>query len=166
MYYICFALAMIAPLAMLIVGVKWFMSPPAYKADGFAYRTAVTERGPAVWEFAHTHIGKLWGRFGAILLVLSIILLLVFKEYYQKFILWLLVGQMVIFCITVFMIEILTKSLYDENGELIPVPGEASQKDAQEMSEMAAAETDEGLSAETAEENDAAPEEGSSENAQ
>lgn len=116
MYYLCFVLVMVMPVIMFVLGLRWRVSPPAYKTGKLVYRTEVTEKSPAVWEFAHIHCGKLWSRFGVILAVISAVLMVALKGSYQKLLLWLLCGQMAILCISILMIEILTKNLFDENG--------------------------------------------------
>lgn len=116
MYNLCFALVMLVPLAMFFVGLYWRVKTPAFKTGKIVYRTEVTEKSTEVWEFVHTHCGKLWTRFGVILAVISAVLMVVFDGSYHKFIMWLLGGQMLILCITVFMIDFLAKNLFDENG--------------------------------------------------
>ena len=119
MYYLVFAFSLLLPLAMFIIGLKWYIKPPAFKASGIVYRTEATERSPEIWDFAHKYLAKLWARFGLIFLVITVVLLVVFAESYQKFILWLLCAQALILCVTVFMIEIFLKNLFDENGTRI-----------------------------------------------
>lgn len=116
MYYLCFVFVMLMPVAMFAVGLRWRVKTPAFKTGKLVYRTEFTEKSPEVWEFAHIHCGKLWTRFGAMVAVLSAILMVVFDGSYHKFILWLLGGQMLIMCITVFMIDFLAKNLFDESG--------------------------------------------------
>lgn len=116
MYALCFALVLIVPVVMFLVGLMWKLKPPAFGTGTFVYRTAYTEKSPEVWDFAHVHCAKLWTRYGVILGVLSAVLMVVFKKSWQKFLLWLLGGQMLMLCITVFMMEILIKNLFDENG--------------------------------------------------
>lgn len=119
MYVLCFVLVMVVPVVMLGTGLKWKLRPPAFKTGTLVYRTAWTEKSPEVWDFAHSHFAKLWTRYGAILGVVSAALMVVFDGSYQKFLLWLLCGQMLLFCITILMMEMLIKNLYDENGERI-----------------------------------------------
>ena len=38
MYTLYFIVVMLAPAAMLIVGLKWKISPPPYRFKGLAYR--------------------------------------------------------------------------------------------------------------------------------
>ena len=116
MYYACFVLLMLVPVAMTAVGLKWYLNPPAFKTGRLAYRTAVTERSADVWAFAHTHCGKLWVRYGVIFGVITALVMVFLKNHYQTFWLWALGAQMLIMCITIFMIDILCKNLYDEDG--------------------------------------------------
>lgn len=119
MYYLCFVLALIMPVLMFIIGLRWRLKPPAFQASGFVYSTESTRKSPEIWVFAHVHCGKLWTRFGAILAVISAVLMIVFTDSYQKFFLWLLCGQMLVMCVTVFIIDLFTKNLFDENGTRI-----------------------------------------------
>ena len=116
MYYLAFAVCMLIPLAMLIMGLKWVMKPPAYLSDGLVYHSSITEKSEEAWLFAHTHCGKLWYRFGFFALVISVVLLIVFKAKYQTLVLWVVFGQAAVMCLSVFMIEIFLKNLFDENG--------------------------------------------------
>ena len=119
MYGICFALVMLMPLVMLAVGLKWRLKPPAYLTGKLVYRTAYTEKSPEVWAFAHSHFGKLWTRYGAILAVLCGTAMYFLRAKYQTYVLWLLCGEMLVLCVTIFMMELLIKNLYDENGRRI-----------------------------------------------
>lgn len=119
MYGICFALVLLMPLVMLAVGLKWRLKPPAYLTGKLVYRTAYTEKSPEVWAFAHIHFGKLWTRYGVILAVLCGAAMYFLRAKYQTYVLWLLCGQMLVLCVTIFMMELLIKNLYDENGQRI-----------------------------------------------
>ena len=83
------------------------------------YRTAHTEKSPEIWEFTHVYCAKLWTRYGAILGVLSVVFMVVCKATYQKYLLWVLGGQMLVLCVTIFMMEMFTKNLFDEEGRRI-----------------------------------------------
>ena len=119
MYGSCFALVLLMPLVMLAVGLKWRLKPPAYLTGKLVYRTAYTEKSPEVWAFAHIHFGKLWTRYGVILAVLCGAAMYFLRAKYQTYVLWLLCGQMLVLCVTIFMMELLIKNLYDENGQRI-----------------------------------------------
>ena len=119
MYELCFALVLLMPLVMLAVGLKWRLKPPAYLTGKLVYRTAYTEKSPEVWAFAHSHFGKLWSRYGVFLGVLCGAAMYFLRAKYQTYLLWLLCGQMLVLCLTIFMMEVLIKNLFDENGQRI-----------------------------------------------
>jgi len=119
MYQLCFAVLMVVPVAMIAVGLYWYLKPPAFQTGRIAYRTAITEKSPDVWFFAHTHCGKLWVRYGVIFGVITVLCMVFLKKYYHNLWLWLIGAQMLILCITIFMIDLLCKNLYDENGNRI-----------------------------------------------
>jgi len=116
MYALNFVLVLIAPAVMLIVGLKWWFNPPAFKTGKLAYRTQETEKSEEVWYFAHQNCAKLWARFGVILGVIAVVLMILLKESIGKYILWLLVAEMFVLCATIVIVDLLVKNLFDENG--------------------------------------------------
>ena len=66
MYIFYFALVMLAPAAMVIVGLMWKISPPPYQAKGLAYSTELTRKDPEAWTAAHRHCVRLWTRTGLV----------------------------------------------------------------------------------------------------
>ena len=119
MYYVCFAVLLVLPLFLIAVGLKWYLKPPAFKTGKLAYRTEVTERSPEVWFFAHTHCGKLWARYGVITGVISVLLMVFLDQRWQGFWLWVLGAQTLLLCVTIFLIDYLSKNLFDEEGRRI-----------------------------------------------
>ena len=118
MYTLYFIVVMLAPSAMLIVGLMWKISPPPYQAKGLAYSTELTRKDPEAWAAAHRHCARLWMRTGIISGGASAFLMVLFKESYPAFWMWLIVGQMVLFCVSVFMIDLFMKNTFsDGNGE-------------------------------------------------
>lgn len=115
MYIFYFALVMLAPAAMVIVGLMWKISPPPYQAKGLAYSTELTRKDPDAWAMAHRHCARLWTRIGMISGAVSAALMIQFKEHYVSFWLWLIVGQMVLFCVSVFMIDLLLKNMFSDH---------------------------------------------------
>lgn len=75
MYGLCFAVVLLAPAAMLLVGLMWKISPPPYRSKGLAYSTELTQRDPDAWKLAHRHCARLWLRIGLISGVASTALL-------------------------------------------------------------------------------------------
>ena len=107
-----FLFVMIAPAAMLAVGLKWRLSPPPFRSSGLAYSTNLTRQDPDAWTAAHRHCGRLWTRIGAVSGFASLLLIWLFRESVSSFWLWLIVGQMVLFCVSVFMVEMVLKAGY------------------------------------------------------
>ena len=117
MYTLSFLLAMASPVCIFGVGLLWRLKPPAYLSKGLAYHTTLTAKSPEAWTFAHQHCARLWLRIGLILGVLTAILMTALREHYSKFVLWLIVGQMVILCASVFLVDMLLKNVFDEDGK-------------------------------------------------
>ena len=67
MYPIYVLIALLPPVAMLIVGIWWKVSPPKMEGKGLAYRTQLSTKSPDAWAFAHKHCARLWVRMGVIL---------------------------------------------------------------------------------------------------
>lgn len=116
MYMLYFAVVMLAPLAMLIVGLMWKISPPPYQSKGLAYSTELTRKNPEAWATAHRHCSRLWVRIGIISGGASSFLMILFKENYSDFWMWLMVGQMVLFCVSVFMIDLFLKNIFSDDS--------------------------------------------------
>ena len=114
-YTLHFIVVMLAPAAMLIVGLMWKISPPPYQSKGLAYSTELTRKDPDAWAMAHRHCARLWTRIGMISGAVSAALMIQFKEHYVSFWLWLIVGQMVLFCVSVFMIDLLLKNMFSDH---------------------------------------------------
>ena len=115
MYIFYFALVMLAPVAMVIVGLMWKISPPPYQAKGLAYSTELTRKDPDAWTAAHRHCARLWMRTGIISGGASAFLMVLFRESYSSFWMWLIVGQMALFCVSVFMIDLLLKNTFEKD---------------------------------------------------
>ena len=109
-------LALIAPAAILAVGILWKVNPPKFRSKGLAYRTPLSSASEEAWIFAHSHCAKLWVRIGLILLAVSILFLAVFPNNCRDYVLWLIGGQMLLFCISAFLIDALLKASFDEDG--------------------------------------------------
>ena len=119
MYVLNFVLVLLIPVAMLVVEVKWWVSPLAYKTGKLAYRTQESERSEEARYFVHQHCAKLWGRFGLILGVIATILMILLKEGVGKYILWFMMAEAFVLCVTIVIFDFLVKNLFDENGSRI-----------------------------------------------
>jgi len=110
MYKWCFVVVMLAPVSMLAVGMLWKLSPPPYRSRGLAYSTELTRNDPEVWAMAHRHCARLWIRIGLVSGAASAALMGVFKEDCSSFWMWLIIGQMALFCVSVLMVDLLLKN--------------------------------------------------------
>lgn len=108
---------MLAPVTMIFVGLRWKISPPPYRSSGLAYSTELTRSSPEIWSTAHRHCSKLWLRIGIVSGFASGILIALFFESFVNFWLWPIVGQMILFCISVFMIDLLLKSQFEDDDK-------------------------------------------------
>ena len=114
MYILHIIVVMLAPISMLIVGAMWRFSPPPYQSKGLAYSTELTRKNSDAWTMAHRNCSKLWTRIGIISGTASAGLIILFKENYSTFWMWLIVGQMVLFCVSVFMVDLLLKNIFGD----------------------------------------------------
>lgn len=67
---------LLVPCAMIGLGKLFLNKAPKNINSTFGYRTTMSMKNQDTWQFAHKYCGKLWFRFGLILLPLSIIPLL------------------------------------------------------------------------------------------
>lgn len=105
-------LTFLAPVCMFFIGILWKVAPPPFQKSGLSYNTELTRNNPEAWTTAHHHCSKLWIRIGIISGCASGILLALFSDSAAAFWLWLVVGQMALFCISVFMVDLLLKTQY------------------------------------------------------
>lgn len=105
-------LCFLAPVGMLLMGILWKITPPPFQKSGLSYNTELTRSNLEAWETAHRHCSKLWIRIGIISGCVSGILLKLFSDSVASFWLWLIVGQMALFCVSVFMVDLLLKTQY------------------------------------------------------
>ena len=116
MYYINLVIGLLPPLVMLVIGIIWRRKPPARQSSGLAYRTALSERTQETWDFAHTHISRLWVRLGVVLSICTAILVYVWVKENFTLLLWVMAGQMAFLCCSAFFVDMLLKAAFDENG--------------------------------------------------
>lgn len=110
MYPLYFILVILAPAAMLAVGTMWRLSPPRFGKKGISYNTELTRSDPKAWKLAHRHCARLWLRIGALSGLASVGAMIAFPESADVFWMWLIVGQMILFCLSVVLVDLLLKS--------------------------------------------------------
>jgi hypothetical protein len=114
MYYLAFLLILISPIAMIAVSFFWKKFPPQRTTKSrIAYRSELAMRSEESWNFAHRQLSKLWFRIGVLSGILSGGAMVIWDDVYSSFFLWLLVGQMLLFCASVLLVESLLKAKFD-----------------------------------------------------
>ena len=67
---------LILPVTMILLGRYYSRKAPKNINWVYGYRTPMSTKNKETWEFAHKYFGKLWYKFGIILLPASIIAML------------------------------------------------------------------------------------------
>lgn len=108
------------PLTMIRFG-RLFLTKVSKNINAtFGYRTTMSMKNKDTWEFAHKFCGKLWFRWGLVLLPISIIpLILVFNKDIDTIAyvgLIVSVVQIVLLIGSIVPTEIALKKTFDQNG--------------------------------------------------
>ena len=108
-------LVFLVPAVLLLLGLLWRVRPPEmHSTSPLAYRTALSTSSRDAWDAAHRQCSGLWIRMGLILLVLlGAMVALVDRETYESFLIWLFIGEMVLFCCTAFLVDMTLKAKFD-----------------------------------------------------
>lgn len=105
------------PTALLFVGILWRIKPPKWKKSKFAYCTPLSCSSQEAWVFAHKTCSHLWVRMGGILLLFVFILLKLWKfQIASSILLWILIGEMILFCCSAFLIDLMLKTNFDHHS--------------------------------------------------
>lgn len=115
------------PLTMLVMGLKYWQSPPKYPGGSavalYGYRSHMSMLSEDTWKTAHSCIGLLWAILGAVLLVFTYLCRhwMLVQNNFGFAALLLVFLQFIIMCVPPFLItEIRLRLLFDENGERKP----------------------------------------------
>ena len=67
------AMGLLFPVVMILFGTMFMKSAPKKIYYIFGYRTDMSLKNRETWEFAHKYFGKLWFRFGLLLIPITVI---------------------------------------------------------------------------------------------
>ena len=67
------AMGLLFPAIMILFGAVFTKTAPKKINYIFGYRTVMSMKNRETWEFAHKYIGKLWFRFGLLLIPITVI---------------------------------------------------------------------------------------------
>ena len=72
-WFFMLAMGLLFPVVMILFGTMFMKSAPKKINYIFGYRTDMSMKNRDTWEFAHKYIGKLWFRFGLLLIPITVI---------------------------------------------------------------------------------------------
>lgn len=117
-FYLLAAVSLVVPLALVVVGILWHIRPPKRESSSLlSYRTNLSQRSEETWKFAHRMCARIWLRMGVILGAVTLAVLVIFNRDCEPYLLWIIVGQMILLCVSVLMVDVALKSGFDENGK-------------------------------------------------
>lgn len=116
----CTASCLLVPAVMLYFGWRFLKKPPKHINSFYGYRTSRSMKNQQTWDFAHQVCGRLWFRWGLVLLPLSLLaMLLVMGKDVEELGLWLIgvtVIQVVVLLGSIVPVERALKKNFDQFG--------------------------------------------------
>lgn len=120
MFILFTAFSLMAPAIMVGFGSRWRKRPPKTINSTYGYRTTWSEKSQETWDFAHKYTGKIWMYTGIPLGIITIALLVIFRNrgydvlgHYCVIIMFI---QTAILCLTIVPTEIELRKKFDEDG--------------------------------------------------
>lgn len=114
----CTASCLLVPAVMLYFGWRFLKKPPKHINSFYGYRTSRSMKNQQTWDFAHQVCGRLWFRWGLVLLPLSLLaMLLVMGKDVEELGLWLIgvtVIQVVVLLGSIVPVERALKKNFDQ----------------------------------------------------
>ena len=116
----CTASCLLVPAVMLAFGWRFLKKPPKHINSFYGYRTTRSMKNQQTWDFAHQVCGRLWFRWGLVLLPLSLLaMLLVLGKDAEELGVWLMgvtVIQVVVLLGSIVPVERALKKNFDQFG--------------------------------------------------
>ena len=116
----CTASCLLVPAVMLSFGWRFLKKPPKHINSFYGYRTSRSMKNQQTWDFAHQVCGRLWFRWGLVLLPLSLLaMLLVLGKDVEELGVWLMgvtVIQIVVLLGSIVPVERALKKNFDQFG--------------------------------------------------
>lgn len=114
-------ITILLPLTMLVFGLYFSKNAPSEINSAFGYRTKSSMKSQDTWEFAHRYCGKLWKIYGAVLLPISVIPMILLKSSSENTVsvvsTALMIIQLVPMLLSIVLTERKLKQDFDENGK-------------------------------------------------
>ena len=116
-------MALLVPAVMIAFGVVCKKNPPKKINSWYGYRTSRSMASQEAWDFAHQVCGRIWRRWGIVMLPVSVLLLLpVLGRDVSAVGIWacvLVTVQCVVLFATIFPVERALKENFDQYGHRI-----------------------------------------------
>jgi len=120
MTWIILGFCMLLPSIMIILGMIFSKTPPKKMNKIAGYRTEKSMKSQETWDFANRYAGKLFIKWGSILLIFSILIPFMVRNALEDIqallVVALVVLQTVIICFTIIPVEKALKENFDEQG--------------------------------------------------
>ena len=111
---------LIIPVIMFIAGLALFKYPPHEVNSLVGYRTRMSMKNKDTWEYANKLCGKIWMRLGAVMIPISLIAVLFFKnaeeDVLSKFMTAMELIQLALLLGTIPIVEKALRNTFDKNG--------------------------------------------------
>ena len=115
------AMGLLFPVVMILFGTMFMKSAPKKINYIFGYRTEMSMKNRDTWEFAHKHIGKLWFRFGLLLIPITVIPMLFVISKTENIVgtVGLIVGfiNTIVLIVPIFFTEKALNKAFDKDGK-------------------------------------------------
>ena len=115
-----FVCSLIVPMTMFLFGIWMRRRPPKTVNGVFGYRTRRSMKNEQTWRFAHEKCGKIWTCVGAVLLIVSAVVSILFwqkgVDALTRFTTTFSMAQIVVLLLTVVPVEHALKKNFDNNG--------------------------------------------------
>ena len=118
MYIFLIIMHSLIPITMLGFGTLWKKYPPRSINWIYGYRTKMSMKNKETWKFAHIYHAKVWFYNGIILLIISLIVILLFRKNYKKISRWIIYIQLAVMMLSIIPTEIALRKKFDKNGKL------------------------------------------------
>lgn len=112
-------MSIVLSLTMIGFGALFVKSPPSEINDGFGYRTSMSSKNEETWDFAHRYSGKIWIYLGIVNIILSSIMLIIFKNSSKidDIVQYIMYGEIVLLVLVIPITEVKLRKVFDKNGD-------------------------------------------------
>lgn len=118
-FWITFIFSLILTGSMIGFGYLFIKRPPKQINSFFGYRTSMSSKNNETWKYAHKYAGKVWLWEGIITLIISLILIFIYKDSpsFEKIAISVEVGIMIIILSVIPITEVALRKKFDKHGK-------------------------------------------------